>query len=208
MLMGFHYWTIALFEGKVSWDRYHLPGYWMIDQYLCQTDFQESMFDFVLSRKSRAHTLCMHVGTCNLHTCYTATPLRNGYRLPPASMVKSYQKETPFTYFTMNFGYPSPPNHHLCHMTRSRPGRTALHRGGDRFVTLATRSFWKAPFHFWKLPVFCAKPLCKHRPWSYPQAWHSGTCICSRSSVANNCSWSCRWWGSCCQSEQCLIVEL
>ena len=38
----------------------------------------------------------------------------------------------------------SPPNQDLCRMTRSRPGRTALHRGGDRFVTLATRRFWKA----------------------------------------------------------------
>ena len=40
---------------RSSEDPYHLPGCW-IDLSLCQTDFQGSMFDLVLSRKSSAHS--------------------------------------------------------------------------------------------------------------------------------------------------------
>ena len=91
------------------------------------TSWGQSVWDNYTNAK-RTWILCIILlTTCNWKNHSRNTTVSINWRPGPCAM---------------NIGYlhvPPTPNHHLCHLTWCRPGRTRLHRACDRFAASITR---------------------------------------------------------------------
>ncbi len=91
------------------------------------TSWGQSVWDNYTNAK-RTWILCIILlTTCNCKNHSRNTTVSINWRPGPCAM---------------NIGYlhvPPTPNHHLCHLTWCRPGRTRLHRACDRFAASITR---------------------------------------------------------------------